>query len=69
MTGFNIVTMIGEKVCEATYAATSMVGLPYECKPAEYFDTGAAMMSLHSLIMIAALIEIRRRNSKPDGYR
>lgn len=69
MTGNDIVTMIGENACAATHAATALVAQPYECRPAEYFDTGAALMTLISLFMMVALIEKRRRNNKPDGYR
>jgi hypothetical protein len=69
MTGNEIVTLIGKKVCEAAYGASATLGQPYVCSPQEYFNTGAAMMGLWTLFAVVALFEVRRRNRRADAYR
>jgi len=69
MNGSDVVGLVGKGACSLVHLATNAVGMPYDCRPAEYFDTGAAVLALAALTMVVALWESRRRNNRPEGYR
>lgn len=69
MTGNDVVTTIGQKVCALAESASGWLAEPYVCAAADYFDTGAAAMGLWALMMLVALLEIRRRNRRLESYR
>lgn len=68
MTGNDIVTTIGKKVCALAEGASGWLGEPYVCRAHEHFDTGMAAMALWALMMVVALLEIRRRNRRFEDY-
>jgi hypothetical protein len=69
MTGNDVVTTIGEKVCALAEGASGWLGEPYLCAAHEYFDTGAATMALWALMMVVALLKIRQRYRRLEDYR
>jgi hypothetical protein len=69
MDAFELVTMIGESMCNLAHGATSPLGVPYVCSRSEYFDTGTGTLALLAIVLLVAWNEARRRRNRPDGYR
>ena len=68
MDAFQLVTRIGKSACELAQGVTSPFVEPYVCGRHEYFDTGAAVLALLTVVLLAAWNEVRRQRNRSDSY-